>query len=94
MWRGENSTHSENGRVVWHLRRSWLRLFWLLLDSQVLHIATTEDNVVVDGVVCGNLFGRVAFTTFGAEGGHILEGYGGVLRVDLDEGTDVALMLC
>lgn len=65
---GEMQTYTDNGRVV--RNRRGLVLFgstWALLDPQVLDIATTEDDVLIDLVRSRNLFFRVALSAFGAK---------------------------
>lgn len=63
----EKMTYSDDGRVI---RNSW-RLVLLdagvLLDSQVLDIASTEDNVLVNLVRRRNFFIRSTFTAFRSE---------------------------
>lgn len=63
----EKVTYSDDSRVI---RDSW-RLVLLdarvLLDSQVLDIASTEDDVLVDLVRGSNLLLRSTFTAFRSE---------------------------
>lgn len=58
---GRGPTYSKDGRVIWHLR---LALLWRLNNGQVLDIAATEDNVVVDLVIWRYLFVGVAASAF------------------------------
>lgn len=64
---GRANTYTDNGRVVWH---GW-RLVLLggsrtLLDAQIFHIATSEDDEVVDLIRGRYLLGGIAFPTLGA----------------------------
>jgi hypothetical protein len=59
-------THSKNRRVVRHLR--WLILFGFgrLLNPQIFHIATSEDNILVDAIRSWDFIFWVRATTFRA----------------------------
>jgi len=61
------ATYTEDGGVIGHLRRLRLVLLGRLDDGQVLDIASTEDNVVVDLVVGRDLVVWVAATAFSSE---------------------------
>lgn len=77
-------TYPKDGRVVWHLRRLRLCVFFLLLGyTDVFHITAAEDDVFVDTGGGGNLLGGVASPPFSAIGNDIFEGNGGGLGVDL-----------
>lgn len=70
-------TYAEDGRVIGDSRPLILlsrnRSFF---DAQVLHIATTKHNILVDLVRRCNLFLWILLASFGTEGGDILEGDG------------------
>ena len=53
--------------VIGDLRRLRLVLLGRLDNGQVLDIASTEDNVVVDLVIGWNLFVWIAAAAFGSE---------------------------
>jgi hypothetical protein len=60
-------THStDDGGVVGHGRLILLRRSWALLNAQILHIAASEDDEVVDLVGRRDLLGGVALSTLGA----------------------------
>ena len=61
------ATYTEDGGVIGDLRRLRLVLLGRLDNGQVLDIASTEDNVVVDLVIGRDLVVWVATTAFGAE---------------------------
>jgi hypothetical protein len=61
------ATYTEDGGVIGDLRRLRLVLLGRLDNGQVLDIASTEDNVVVDLVIGRDLVVWVAATAFGAE---------------------------
>lgn len=63
----EVSTYSsENSRVVGHLR--WIVLAKILhLNLEILYIAASKDNVIVDLIGGRNLFVRVASPALGTE---------------------------
>lgn len=61
------ATYTEDGGVIGDLRRLRLVLLGRLDDGQVLDIASTEDNVVVDLVVGRDLVVWVAATAFSSE---------------------------
>ena len=82
-------TYSNDGRVIWHWGRFLLLRLCILLNAQILHIAATEDDVFVDLVRAGLFLRGIAAAAFGAVGGDILEGNGGVFAVDFVQGADV-----
>lgn len=60
-------THTtDNGWVVGHRRLVLLGRSWALLDAQILHIATSKDDEVVDLVGGGDLLGGVALSALRA----------------------------
>lgn len=61
------ATYTEDGGVIGDLRRLRLVLLGRLDNGQVLDIASTEDNVVVDLVIGRDLVVWVAATAFGSE---------------------------
>ena len=82
------------GEVTYQYRRiirrlcCALRLYWVLVDLDVLHVAAAKDNV-------RELLGRgrnefVHLTTFGAKRKHIFEGNGRLFRIDLMQRPDVS----
>jgi hypothetical protein len=77
------ATYTEDGGVIGDLRRLGLVLLGRLDNGQVLDIAATEDNVVVDLVIGRDLVVGVAAAAFGAERLDIFQGDCRVLRVDL-----------
>lgn len=87
------STYSDNGRVIGDLGRIGLvRGAGRLLDSQILHIAATEDNIIVDLVRRRDLLIGRGFPAFGAERSHALEGDSRLFRVNLMEDTRIPSM--
>ena len=60
-------TYTEDGGVIGDLRRLRLVLLGRLDNGQVLDVASTEDNVVVDLVVGRDLVVWVAAAAFGSE---------------------------
>lgn len=63
---GEGTHTTDNGRVVGHRRLVLLGHSWTLLDAQILHIAASEDDEVVDLVGRGDLLRGVALSAFRA----------------------------
>jgi len=61
------ATYTEDGGVIGDLRRLRLVLLGRLDNGQVLDIASTEDNVVVDLVIGRDLVVWVAATAFSSE---------------------------
>lgn len=84
-------TYTKNSGVIRDPRWLWGRSLTLLLssDADVLHIASPENDVLVDTGRGGNLVGRVSPSTFGTKGHHILKGYCGGLGVDFVQGADI-----
>lgn len=66
-------THADDGWVIRNSRGLVLLDARVVLDSQVLHITASEDDVLVHLVGGRNLFVWPAFTAFCSEGPHILE---------------------
>lgn len=61
-------TYSDDGWILWHSRRG---LFLdLLFDAEVLHIASSEDDLLVDSLCGRDLV--TASAALGTEGAHIL----------------------
>lgn len=89
MSNASETTYSEDGRVVGHLRRLVLLGGGSFLDPQVLDIAASEDDVLVD-LLRGLDLVYTILATLSAEGRDILQGDGGGLGVDLVERTDVS----
>lgn len=77
-------SYPEYRRVVWHWRRSRLLLLRRLLDSEIFHIASAEDNVFVYAIRWPNLVGEITASAFCAIGFNILERNRGVFGVDLN----------
>jgi hypothetical protein len=78
------STYTEDGGVIGHLRGLRGLVFLGRLDNcQVLDIATTKDNVVVDLIIGRNLVVGVAATAFGAKRLYVFQSDCRVFRVDL-----------
>lgn len=86
-----HSTYTKYGGVIGDLGGFGLCGGWGLLNAQVLHVATAEDNVLVDAIRRGDLLIGIALAALCAEGGDILERDGGFLRVNLVEGSDVSI---
>lgn len=61
------ATYTEDGGVIGDLRRLRLVLLGRLDNGQVLDIASTEDNVVVDLIIGRDLVVWIAAAAFGAE---------------------------
>ena len=61
------ATYTEDGGVIGDLRRLRLVLLGRLDNGQVLDIASTEDNVVVDLVIGRDLVVWVAAAAFSSE---------------------------
>lgn len=60
-------THTtDNGWVVWHRRLILLGRSRTLLDAQILHVATSKDDEVVDLIGRGDLLRGVALSTLRA----------------------------
>lgn len=57
-------TYTKDGRVIGDLRTRWSLGSWGFADVKILDIRSTEDNVLKDVVVGGNLLCRIATTTF------------------------------
>ena len=75
-------SYPKDSRVIGHRRRRCrLRLFRRVLDSQILHVATSKYNVLVD-VVCRWNFVISIAPAFCTERGHVLECDDRFLRVD------------
>lgn len=56
-------TYSKNSRVIKHLWR-WFRFLCRFLNSQILHISTTKDDIFVDIVGSSEFLGGVATPSF------------------------------
>ena len=83
-------TYSENRRIIWHFRGLILFHAGPGDNVQVLNIAASEHDVLVDDVRAWDLFVFLAFSAFGAVGRDIFEGYGVVVAVDFVEGANVS----
>jgi len=78
------ATYTEDSGIIGHLRGlGRLVLLGRLDNGQVLDIAATEHNVVVDLVIGRDLVVWVAATAFGTERLDIFQSDCRVLRVDL-----------
>lgn len=85
-------TYADNSWVIRHGRRLVLLLgAGGLFDAEILDIATTEYNVLVDLFGGGYLLLGPAFAAFRAKGHDIFERNSGILRVDLMKGADISL---
>jgi uncharacterized protein YjlB len=62
-------------------------------NGQVLDIAATEDDALVDGVGAGNLERSIAFAAFGAVTLHILQRDGRCFAVDGFERAHVSTII-
>lgn len=65
-WNGGGTHTTDNGWVVGHGRLVLLWRSWALLDAQILHIAASEDDEVVDLVRRGDLLGGIALSALRA----------------------------
>ncbi len=84
-------TYPKNSRVVWNLGRLWrLVLFRRLFNPQILHIATSEDNVFIDTFRRRDFIQVIATATFCTVGDDFLERDGRLFRVDLMKSTNIA----
>jgi hypothetical protein len=87
--RNVGQTYTKNSGVIWHLR--WVGfLCWSLLNSEILHIAASEDNVLIHAVRRRDLLIRVVLAALSSKRCHILESDSGLLRVDLVQCADIA----
>lgn len=60
-------THTtDNGWVIGHRRLILLGCSWTLLNAQILHIATSKYDEVVDLIGCGDLLRGVALSALRA----------------------------
>lgn len=66
LGKGEGTHTTDDGWVVGHGRLVLLGRSRTLLDAQILHIAASEDDEVVDLVGCGDLLRGVALSAFRA----------------------------
>lgn len=91
----QEQTYSDNSGVVGHNRRLVLLYrCWGLLDPQVFDICAAEDDVLIELVRGSNLLARLAvlgFAALGSKGADILEGDGGIVRVDLVQCAYIAM---
>lgn len=83
-------THADDSRVFGHCRRVVLLDAGSILNSQVLHVAATEYDILVDLVGRRNLLFGTAFAAFRTEGANILQGHCRLFRVDLVQDADVS----
>lgn len=83
-------THTDNGWILGHSWR-WLGLLHagMFFDAQVLHIAATEDDVLVNLIGRCYLLFRAAFAALCAVRLDVFEGYSRLVRVDFMENTNV-----
>lgn len=90
--KGGKSTHTDDGRIIGHWRRDiLLGGSGGLLHAQILHVATPEDNELVDLRRAQDLFRRVRLAAFSAMRLDIFQRDGRLGGVDLDQGADVAV---
>lgn len=68
-------TYTNDSWVIGHGWRLVLLDAGVLLNSKILHIASSENDVLVDLIRGRNLLLWSAFSTFGSERSDILEGY-------------------
>lgn len=87
----EHRTYPKNSRVVRNLWRFWLFILRLVLSKiDILHIATTENDIFIDAGGRWNFLGCVPTSTFGAVRYDIFECDCRSLGIDIMEGPDVA----
>ena len=86
-------TYTNNSRIVRHGRGFVFFDAGVFLDSQILHIAATKDDVFVN-LVCGSDLtirpGSPASSTFRTERANIFERDRRVVRIDLVKGTYIS----
>jgi hypothetical protein len=85
------AAYSDNGWVIWHGGRLVLLDARGVLNSEVLHVASSEDDILVDLVRRTDLLFWPAFATLCTEGAHILEGNGRLVGVDFVKHTNIAI---
>lgn len=83
------STYADNGRVIRHSRRLALLDARVVLDAEILYIASTKDNVLVDLVGRADLIIGTPFATFCSKGADIFQRHSRLVRVDFVENTNV-----
>ena len=88
---GRGPTYSKNSGIIRHFGRFVLRGRGRSLDAEVLHIAASEDNIVVNLIGGRNLLVRVASPTLGAVGRDIFQGNGRLFGVDLVQDTRIPI---
>jgi hypothetical protein len=85
------NTHTEDSRVVGHLRRLNFRFLLLLGNADILHITAPKDDVFVDGCRRRQLFARVASASLRAVRDDILKCNSRRFGINLMQCTDVAV---
>ena len=85
-------TYAKDSGIIGHLRRFVLLGRSWRLNSEILYIAASEDDIIVDLICRGDLLVRVASPAFGAIGSDILEGDRRLLGVDLVQDTGVPIV--
>lgn len=86
-----SSTYPKDSRVIRDLW--WLRLLILLLfirKADILDVASTEHDILVNARRRRNFFGRIPTSAFRAMRYHVFECNGRSLRVDLVQGPNIA----
>jgi hypothetical protein len=87
--RKSSRTYPNNSRVIGHHRRLVLLDGRVLLNAEVLHVAASEHNVLVDLVGGTNLLFRPSSSALSAVGTHIFERHSRLIGIDLVEGASV-----
>jgi hypothetical protein len=86
-------TYSNNRGVIRHCGRLVLLDAGMLLNAKIFHIASAEDDILVDLIRGANLFLWPRLASFCAKGAHILERYGRLVRVNFVKHTNIAIKL-
>ena len=85
-------TYAKDRRIIGHLGRFiLLRRSWCL-NSEVLYIAASENDIIVDLIRRRDLLVRVASPAFGTKRGDILEGNRRLFGVDLMQDTRIPIV--
>lgn len=90
MQRVKGSTYANNCGIVGHSGRVVLLHARVFLDTEILHVAASKDDILVDLVGRANLLFRTAFSSLGSERTDIFERHGRLVRIDLVQDADVA----
>ena len=84
------ASYPKNSRIVGNLWGQPGFFGRSCLHPEILHVATTKNDVFIDIIRRGNFFVGILFATFCPVGLDVLEGNGGVFRVDVVKHADVS----